>query len=159
MSSFPSMYIIFICFCFSSHFAALFSAVENGHLEKARTILESTDVDVNRYSEFYPLLTAINFAKTFFSLLFLWFGAAWTAMAYRHWMWQFWATIDLLPKCYCKMALSKAPNVSTFLISIHHIPKISSRSSDILFSLNHHSLNAHTSCHHNLLTDLFLERM
>lgn len=29
-------------------FAALFSAVENGHLDKARTILESTDVDVNR---------------------------------------------------------------------------------------------------------------
>lgn len=27
---------------------ALFSAVENGHLEKARTILESTDVDINR---------------------------------------------------------------------------------------------------------------
>ncbi|XP_055322318.1 uncharacterized protein LOC129578170 isoform X3 [Sitodiplosis mosellana] len=27
--------------------AALFSAVENGHLEKARTILESTDVDIN----------------------------------------------------------------------------------------------------------------
>lgn len=27
--------------------SALFSAVENGHLEKARTILESTDVDVN----------------------------------------------------------------------------------------------------------------
>lgn len=31
----------------SSLFAALFSAVEHGHLEKARTILESTDVDVN----------------------------------------------------------------------------------------------------------------
>ncbi|XP_039232756.1 uncharacterized protein LOC6537784 isoform X4 [Drosophila yakuba] len=32
-----------------SHYAidALFSAVEHGHLEKARTILESTDVDVN----------------------------------------------------------------------------------------------------------------
>lgn len=28
--------------------AALFSAVENGHMEKARTILESTDVDINR---------------------------------------------------------------------------------------------------------------
>jgi hypothetical protein len=28
--------------------SALFSAVEHGHLEKARTILESTDVDVNR---------------------------------------------------------------------------------------------------------------
>lgn len=28
---------------------ALFAAVENGHLDKARTILESTDVDVNRY--------------------------------------------------------------------------------------------------------------
>lgn len=28
--------------------SALFSAVENGHLEKARTILESTDVDINR---------------------------------------------------------------------------------------------------------------
>lgn len=28
---------------------ALFMAVEHGHLEKARTILESTDVDVNRY--------------------------------------------------------------------------------------------------------------
>lgn len=27
--------------------SALFSAVEHGHLEKARTILESTDVDVN----------------------------------------------------------------------------------------------------------------
>lgn len=26
---------------------ALFAAVEHGHLEKARTILESTDVDVN----------------------------------------------------------------------------------------------------------------
>uniref|UniRef100_A0A182VZM8 Ras-associating domain-containing protein n=1 Tax=Anopheles minimus TaxID=112268 RepID=A0A182VZM8_9DIPT len=29
------------------HLHALFSAVEHGHLEKARTILESTDVDVN----------------------------------------------------------------------------------------------------------------
>ncbi|XP_018321711.1 uncharacterized protein LOC108734587 isoform X2 [Agrilus planipennis] len=29
------------------HLQALFSAVEHGHLEKARTILESTDVDVN----------------------------------------------------------------------------------------------------------------
>ncbi|XP_034113000.1 uncharacterized protein LOC117573733 isoform X7 [Drosophila albomicans] len=29
------------------HLHALFSAVENGHLDKARTILESTDVDVN----------------------------------------------------------------------------------------------------------------
>lgn len=29
--------------------AALFAAIEHGHLEKARTILESTDVDVNRY--------------------------------------------------------------------------------------------------------------
>ncbi|XP_017782500.1 PREDICTED: uncharacterized protein LOC108566897 isoform X2 [Nicrophorus vespilloides] len=29
------------------HLHALFAAVENGHLEKARTILESTDVDVN----------------------------------------------------------------------------------------------------------------
>ncbi|XP_055322319.1 uncharacterized protein LOC129578170 isoform X4 [Sitodiplosis mosellana] len=29
------------------HLQALFSAVENGHLEKARTILESTDVDIN----------------------------------------------------------------------------------------------------------------
>ncbi|XP_023175628.2 uncharacterized protein LOC111602668 isoform X5 [Drosophila hydei] len=29
------------------HLHALFSAVENGHLEKARTILESTDVDIN----------------------------------------------------------------------------------------------------------------
>lgn len=28
-------------------FAALFSAVEHGHLEKARTILESSDVNVN----------------------------------------------------------------------------------------------------------------
>lgn len=28
---------------------ALFSAVEHGHLDKARTILESTDVDVNRF--------------------------------------------------------------------------------------------------------------
>lgn len=27
--------------------SALFSAVEHGHVEKARTILESTDVDVN----------------------------------------------------------------------------------------------------------------
>lgn len=33
------MYLLFI--------SALFSAVEHGHLEKARTILESTDVDVN----------------------------------------------------------------------------------------------------------------
>ncbi|KAJ8986128.1 hypothetical protein NQ317_005598 [Molorchus minor] len=32
---------------FSIFFAALFAAVEHGHLEKARTILESTDVDVN----------------------------------------------------------------------------------------------------------------
>lgn len=58
---------------FSHHFAALFSAVENGHLEKARTILESTDVDVNRYSEFYPLsmtATAINFTKTPFYYYF-----------------------------------------------------------------------------------------
>jgi len=29
-------------------FAALFAAVEHGHVDKARTILESTDVDVNR---------------------------------------------------------------------------------------------------------------
>lgn len=28
--------------------SALFAAVEHGHLDKARTILESTDVDVNR---------------------------------------------------------------------------------------------------------------
>lgn len=27
---------------------ALFAAVEHGHLDKARTILESTDVDINR---------------------------------------------------------------------------------------------------------------
>lgn len=33
---------------FFFHRIALFSAVENGHLEKARTILESTDVDINR---------------------------------------------------------------------------------------------------------------
>jgi len=29
-------------------FLALFAAVEHGHVDKARTILESTDVDVNR---------------------------------------------------------------------------------------------------------------
>jgi len=29
-------------------FLALFAAVEHGHLDKARTILESTDVDINR---------------------------------------------------------------------------------------------------------------
>lgn len=29
-------------------FTALFAAVEHGHIDKARTILESTDVDVNR---------------------------------------------------------------------------------------------------------------
>lgn len=34
-------------FALSISFTALFSAVEHGHLEKARTILESTDVDVN----------------------------------------------------------------------------------------------------------------
>lgn len=33
---------------YSFHFSALFSAVEHGRLDKARTILESTDVDVNR---------------------------------------------------------------------------------------------------------------
>ena len=35
--------------------AALFSAVEHGNLEKARNILESTDVDVNRYDIEYPV--------------------------------------------------------------------------------------------------------
>lgn len=37
-------------FSYSYNFfvAALFDAVQHGHLEKARTILESTDVDVNR---------------------------------------------------------------------------------------------------------------
>lgn len=35
-------------------FSALFAAVEHGHLDKARTILESTDVDVNRWvSEYF----------------------------------------------------------------------------------------------------------
>lgn len=38
-------YFLSINFFFSS--SALFSAVEHGHLEKARTILESTDVNVN----------------------------------------------------------------------------------------------------------------
>lgn len=33
---------------FLFYFSALFVAVEHGHLDKARTILESTDVDVNR---------------------------------------------------------------------------------------------------------------
>ncbi|CAG2065536.1 unnamed protein product, partial [Timema podura] len=31
------------------HLHALFAAVEHGHVDRARTILESTDVDVNRY--------------------------------------------------------------------------------------------------------------
>jgi hypothetical protein len=33
---------------FPFYFTALFAAVEHGHLEKVRTIIESTDVDVNR---------------------------------------------------------------------------------------------------------------
>lgn len=32
---------------------ALFAAVEHGHLDKARSILESTDVDVNRWVYLY----------------------------------------------------------------------------------------------------------
>lgn len=40
-------YFLLINFFFSSSSSALFSAVEHGHLEKARTILESTDVNVN----------------------------------------------------------------------------------------------------------------
>ncbi|VEN51534.1 unnamed protein product, partial [Callosobruchus maculatus] len=32
----------------NTHLPALFDAVQHGHMEKARTILESTDVDVNR---------------------------------------------------------------------------------------------------------------
>lgn len=38
---------LIINFYFVFVISALFSAVEHGHLEKARTILESTDVDVN----------------------------------------------------------------------------------------------------------------
>lgn len=73
---FPNIYfyIFFLCSCFSTYFPALFSAVENGHLEKARTILESTDVDVNRYSEFYPsslAATAINLTKTDFIIIII----------------------------------------------------------------------------------------
>lgn len=34
-------------------FLALFAAVEHGHLDKARTILESTDVEVNRWVAIY----------------------------------------------------------------------------------------------------------
>lgn len=40
-----------IVMCYSKRcfiVSALFGAVEHGHLDKARTILESTDVDVNR---------------------------------------------------------------------------------------------------------------
>lgn len=45
-TAFSCKYIFFyVCVLFLT---ALFAAVEHGHLDKARTILESTDVDVNR---------------------------------------------------------------------------------------------------------------
>jgi len=39
-------------------FLALFAAVEHGHVDKARTILESTDVDVNRWARIYIIRCA-----------------------------------------------------------------------------------------------------
>lgn len=40
--------MFFLWLIFLNFISALFAAVEHGHLEKARTILESTDVEVNR---------------------------------------------------------------------------------------------------------------
>lgn len=37
-------------------FLALFAAVEHGHLDKTRTILESTDVNVNRWVVIYIII-------------------------------------------------------------------------------------------------------
>lgn len=42
-------------------FSALFAAIEHGHLEKVRTILESTDVDVNRLVKNSRISTSSEF--------------------------------------------------------------------------------------------------
>lgn len=53
------LYVIFLTLIYVLCFPALFAAVEHGHLEKARTILESTDVDVNRYVPLHSVCHSI----------------------------------------------------------------------------------------------------
>lgn len=64
-------------FSFSLLFTALFSAVENGHVDKARTILESSDLDVNCVNGdgFTPLDVAVLTNHKSLAKMLLAFGA------------------------------------------------------------------------------------